>query len=319
MDRRYQIEARAIHDPGGHINGPGFIPETTVTVIKVTWANGRSFTRHIHGGQPAVVAWGIEVTMRRFGNMALGIALLLAVVGGLKSDPTLVLFAALVTAVFVVTFWLDKRVMDTHTDTEREQVQCLAQGLSSALALDPDNTEIMASARHFMTALEQRDTRMVVAMAQEFDAAISANGQVPGIESSTDFEQYGDREVGNAVVLDAAEMLRAHGQADNATLVDDVAERYDRLAPDRQVIADAAARTISEAFTTLTGIPDYLATRPGPDGTTPVDDADASVNAAVQMLRTLGEDTYQDDMDQLRALRRYATQWDASETALHLD
>lgn len=302
-DRGYCIETRRVLDPS-----PGMVQPTPKTVIKVTWANGSSFTREI-SRQPAIAAYGISFTLRNIGIIGGAMATLLMVLG-LVGYRDAGMLAAVVAIVAAVCLWIDRMTMPVKTTDELEKVTTLADTLGAGLRLDPDNTDIMVAARQFMRALEARDTSRVVGMAQQLDAIL---GTTPGQRDGLELHPADVLEIGqesHTTMADAAGALRAAGQTDNAAVVDRVDTRYHRLTPDEQVTADSAARTILEALTTLAELPDHLAGRPGPDGSTPRDDADASVKAALLVLRTLSDDTYRDETDQLRVLRRYARQWE---------
>ena len=301
-DRGYRIETRRVLDPS-----PGMVQPTPKTVIKVTWANGRSFTREI-SQKPAIAAYGIII-----GGAMTTLLMVLGLVG-YRDAGMLAVVAAIVT---VVCLWIDRMTMPVKTTDELEKVTALADTLGAGLRLDPDNTDIMVAARQFMRALEARDTSRVVVMAQQLDAIL---GTTPGQRDGLELHPADVLEIGqesHTTMADAAGALRAAGQTDNAAVVDRVDTRYDRLTPDEQVTADSAARTILEALTTLAELPDHLAGRLGPDGSTPRDDADASVEAALLVLRTLSDDTYRDEADKLRVLRRYARQWEPN--PLNLD
>ncbi|RYG76122.1 hypothetical protein EU513_13795 [Yimella sp. RIT 621] len=302
-DRRYCIETRRVLDPS-----PGMVQPTPKTVIKVTWANGRSFTREI-SQQPAITAYGISFTLRNIGIIGGAMTTLLMVLAlvGYRDAGMLAAVAAIVAAVCL---WIDRMTMPVKTTDELEKVTTLADTLGAGLRLDPDNTDIMVAARQFMRALEARDTSRVVGMAQQLDAIL---GTTPGQRDGLELHPADVLEIGqesHTTMADAAGALRAAGQTGNAAVVDRVDTRYHRLTPDEQVTAESAARTILEALTTLAELPDHLAGQPGPDGSTPRDDADASVKAALLVLRTLSDDTYRDETDQLRVLRRYARQWE---------
>lgn len=122
------------------------------------------------------------------------------------------------------------------------------------------------------------------------------------------------------VFVRAASRLGKSERSDDASVVRLVAQRVDQLHPDQQVVAESAAQTVVDAYDTLDRLPVRVASTPGPDGTSPSEDAEHAVDLALEVLRSVSDESYRADTDALRSLRRYAQQWaPRGADPLHLD
>ncbi|MBD2759478.1 hypothetical protein IEE94_08130 [Yimella sp. cx-573] len=107
----------------------------------------------------------------------------------------------------------------------------------------------------------------------------------------------------------AVMLLVRNDREDDAALVDQVVARFDSLSVREQEAVRQAIRAIIEAFTLLGRLTSPAQVHPGPDGSTPQEDAHSAVDAALSRLSVALNEAQRGDADGLRALRRYAGQW----------
>ena len=196
---------------------------------------------------------------------------------------------------------LRKRI---ERDLTREIARSPGPRRAKASALNDLLYELKSGASPVEVAATWREVQGIQRQVHIVDAR--AAGEGPG---------YSVRLVGKeeqallSTLSDAAATLRADGRAEDADLVDGVEGRLDRLPVLAQKDARNAAQAIIDAYRHLDEIsPDVSRARTA-DGTTPREDAETIISAALTALRAASIATQRDDVDALRALRRYSARW----------
>ncbi|NHN56940.1 hypothetical protein G9U51_14290 [Calidifontibacter sp. DB0510] len=180
-----------------------------------------------------------------------------------------------------------------------------ARDVATALSYQTAGAQRLAD--DFAEALRNRDLRRLRHLSGVADQLLHAPQQPP--RARTPHEE----------LQDAANLLHRSGREEDARVVIDLAGRVNHLPVRDQEAARQAAAAIRDAYRHLDRVPADLADLPGPDGTTPREDAASVVDASVGHLRRARTAATTSDTNALRALRRYSGQWADKPGPLDLD